>query len=156
MRLPRFLRFAIPMTMLCGIYACSDTDTTTAPGAIASLSVDAPSSATSGQSFDVRVVAQNIGVSGIHNGHVNLSFPAPLVVSAVDPSPGTTATFTASSVSWALNTLDSNTNSTLHATVTGTLAAGSAAQTLTIQGTLTADGIRAGDAVAQDTVQLNP
>jgi hypothetical protein len=156
MRLTRFLRVAIPMTMLCGIYACSETDTTTAPGAIASLSVDAPSSATSGQDIDVRVVAQNIGVSGIHNGHVNLTFPAPLVVNSVDPSPGTTATFTASSVSWSLNTLDSNTNSVLHVHATGTLAPGSAAQTLTIQGILTADGIGAGDAVAQDSVQLSP
>jgi hypothetical protein len=156
MRLPRLLRFALPMTLLCGVYACSETDTTTAPGALASLSVDAPDSATSGQSFDVRVVAQNIGVSGIHNGHVDLSFPAPLVVSAVDTSPGTSATFTTSSVSWSLGTLDSNTNSVLHVTVTGTLAPGAPAQTLTILGTLTADGIGPTDAVAQGTLQLNP
>ena len=87
--------------------------------------------------------------------------PVPLTVSAVDDSAGTTASFTNSTgggaqVSWNLGTLDSNTQSTLHITATGTLAAGAAAQTLTVRATLTADGIGAGEVVAEDNVQLLP
>jgi hypothetical protein len=156
MRLPRILRLAIPVVALCALFACKNNDTTTAPGAIASVTVNAPDTAKSGQSFTVDVNATNVGVQGVHNGMVSVTVPAPLTVTAVDPSAGTTATFTSGSVTWNLGTLDSNSNSTLHITVVATLPTGSAAQMLTIQATLTADGIRAGDAVAQDTVQLSP
>jgi hypothetical protein len=156
MRLPRLLRFAIPALALCAPFACKNNDTTTSPGAVASITVNAPDTAKSGQSFTIDVNATNVGVQGVHNGMVAITVTAPLTVTAVDPSAGTTATFTSGGVTWNLGTLDSNSNSTLHITVVGTLPNGSAGQMLTVQATLTADGIRAGDAVAQDTLQLNP
>ena len=55
-----------------------------------------------------------------------------------------------------LNTLDSNTQSTLHITTMGMLAAGEPARSVTVQAVLTADGIPPGDADAQDAVQLMP
>jgi hypothetical protein len=122
---------------------------------LASITVTAPATAKSGQSFTIDVNATKVGVQGVHNGMVTVTIPAPLTVTAVDPSAGTTATFTSGSVSWNLGTLDSNSNSTLHITVVGTLPSGSTGQMLTVQASLMADGIRAGDAVAQDTVQLN-
>ena len=159
MRLPRYFRFLVPAAVLCAISACKNNDTTTAPGALASITINAPDSAGPGESFTIDVTATNVGVAGVHNGHVTVTLPPPLTVSAVDDSPGTSSTFSngaGASVSWTLNTLDSNTSSTLHVHAMGTLPPGSAAQTLTVQATLVADGITAGAAVAQDTVQLNP
>jgi hypothetical protein len=55
-----------------------------------------------------------------------------------------------------LNTLDSNSQSRLHIQTMGMLPMGSSAQTLTVRASLTADGIRNGDAVANDSLQLMP
>ena len=156
MRFVRILRFAAPAVLVAGLVACGNSDTTTSNGALGRISVDAPDNATSGQPFNVEIDALNVGVQGIHNGVVTVSVPAPLVIDSVAPSGGTQATFAGGTITWTLNTLDSNTQSTLHFTVTGTLPAGSAAMTLTIQASMVADGIHAGDAVATDTFQLNP
>src|SRR5262249_34584974 len=79
---------------------------------------------------------------------------------SVDASPGTQATFSNASgatVSWTLNTLDSNSSSTVHINVTGMLPAGSPTpMSLTLRASLTADGVAPGDAVATATVMLNP
>jgi hypothetical protein len=158
------MRLPLSCLAIClglGLVACKNNDVTGTGGALASLTVDAPDSAHSGVSFDIAVRALAIGVTNVHNGHVDVTLPAPLTVSAVDASAGTTASFTNSTgggaqVSWNLGTLDSNTQSTLHITAAGTLAAGSAPQTLTVRATLTADGIRPGEAVADDNVQLIP
>ncbi len=156
--------FTLPSLLfaLLALGGCNDNnDVAGTGGALASLNLDAPDSAVSGQSFTTDVRATAIGVTNVHNGHVQVTFPAPLSVTAVDASAGTTATFTnttggGAQVAWDLNTLDSNTQSTLHITTMGTLAAGSAAQSLTVQAVLTADGIGAGDADAQDSIQLMP
>jgi len=159
MKLSRFLRFAIPAVLLAGAAACGDSnDVTGSGGALARLSVDAPASATSGQPFDVDVDALNIGVEGIHSGVVQITLASPLVVNSVTPSPGTQATFSNSAsgatVTWTLNTLDSNTQSDLRINATGTLLAVENARTVRVQASMTADGINAGDAVAFDDVQL--
>ncbi len=158
MRLPRLTRsllWVVPF-LITGLVSCSKSDTTTAPGAIATVTVDAPDTATSGQSFDVTVNATAIGVNNVQNGVVQITVPAPLTVQATNPSSGTTATFTSGSATWNLGTLDSNSNSNLHLTLMGTLPAGSNGQAVTITASLTANGINAGDAVASDSVQLNP
>src|SRR5262249_50874763 len=98
----------------------------------------------------------NIGVQGIHNGQVIVTVPAPLTISSVNASAGTQAAFSGNTITWMLNTLDSNSQSTLHVQLVGTLPAGSQAMSLTLQASLTADGIRAGDAVATATIQLMP
>ena len=155
----RLNRLGLPLALLLGLLACNESDTTTAPGAIASVTLDAPDSVRSGQSFTIDVGALNVGVNNVKNGRVEVTLPAPLLVSSVGPSPGTTATFangSGATVSWILNTLDSNTQSTLRIDATGTLPGGSAAQNLTLRAVMTADGIRAGDAVATDTMQLMP
>ncbi len=157
----RFL-FAAAAALLLGLVACNhNNDIAGTGGALADLIVDAPDSAQSGASFDVAVRATAVGVTGVHNGHVDVTLPAPLTVEAADASPGTSATFSGASgggaqVSWNLGTLDSNTQSTLHITTRGSLASGAAAQTLTVQATMTADGIAPGDLVAHDDVRLVP
>ncbi len=156
MRLSRFLRFALPGILVAGLTACKGTDTTTAPGALANVTVNAPSTVNSGQSFTIDLAATAVGVNNVQNGMVTMALPSPLTATAVDASSGTSATFSGGNVTWTLGTLDANSQSTLHVTVTGSLAPGSAAQTLTIQAVLTANGISAGQATAQANVQLNP
>ncbi len=139
--------------------ACKDSGTTTAPGAIANLSIDAPGTVQSGQSFTIDVGAVNVGINNIHNGAVAVTLPAPLQVSSADGSSGTTASFSNGSgatVTWNLGTLDSNSQSRLHISAMGILPSGSSAQTLTIRAMMTADGIKPGDAVAEQNVQLTP
>jgi hypothetical protein len=163
MKVPRSLlvRLFLPAALLAGAVACSDsTDVTGSGGALGRVEVRAPDNATSGTAFNVDINATNVGVEGIHNGAVQITLPAPLSVNSVDPSAGTQATFSNSgagaTVSWTLNTLDSNTNSSLRINTTGTLLPAQPAQTLRIQASMTADGIRAGDAVAFKDVQLSP
>ena len=159
MKFSRSIRLASTAALLAGAFACSkSSDVTGAVNALGRVSVSAPDNATSGASFDVAVTALNVGVQGIHNSMVQVTLPGPLTVSAVNASPGTTATFTAgpgATVTWNTSTIDANTQSTLHITTVGTLSAGSAV-TVRIQASLTADGINPGDAVAFKDVQINP
>jgi hypothetical protein len=136
--------------------ACRD-DTTTAPGAVANVTFDSPDTAHSGQSVQVDVQAVNAGINGIHNGRMDVTLPSPLQVDSVSASDGS-ATFSNGSgatVTWMMGTLDSNSQSRLHIHVTGTLP-GSLAMSLTMRASMTADGIRAGDAVAEKTLVLVP
>lgn len=154
-RSPRILLWVLPF-LVFGLVSCSKNDTATAPGAIASLTVKAPDSATSGQSFTVGIDATAVGINNVRNVLVNVTVPAPLTVTAVGPSGGETASFTSNSASWNIGILDSNTNSHLGVTVVGTLPPGSPVQAMAITASMTADGINAGDAVASDSVQINP
>jgi len=160
MKWSRFYRFAIPAALLAGVVSCGDSaDVTGANGALGRVAVSAPDSAVSGTAFNVDVNATNVGVQGIHSGIVQVALPPPLVVNSVDPSPGTQATFANASgatVTWTLNTLDSNTQSTLRINTTGALLPGQPAQTLRVQASMTANEIHAGDAVAFKDVQLMP
>ena len=149
----------LPVLFLVCSLACRDTDTTTAPGALASVRVDAPGSVRSGESFTIDVDAVAIGINNVRNGRVSVTLPSPLLVTSVEASSGTAATFsngTGATVNWILNTLDSNSQSRLHIHATGVLPTGSAAQTLTVRASLTADGVHAGDAVGEGTVRLEP
>ena len=155
------LRIAIPAALLAAAAtACKDSDTTTAPGSVATVNIDAPQSARSGETFTIDVSAVAVGINNVHNGRVEVTLPAPLQVQSADPSAGTSATFSNSpagaTVSWVLNTLDSNSQSRLHIQTMGILPAGSSAQTLMVRASLTGDGIHAGDAVANDSLQLMP
>ncbi len=153
------LFLAILGVLLLGPVACKDSDTTTAPGAIATVSLDSPAIARSGQTFTINVSAVNVGINNVRNGRVDVTLPAPLLVSSVGASAGTSASFSnngGATIVWMLNTLDSNSQSRLHIDVTGTLAPSAGAQSLPLRANLTADGIRAGEAVAQATVQLTP
>jgi hypothetical protein len=159
MKIPIRFRFAVPALLLLGAAACKNSDTTTAPGAIASVALDSPSSVRSGDAFTIDVSAVSVGINNVRNGRVDVALPAPLQVHSAEASSGTSATFSnnaGATVVWTLNTLDSNSQSRLHIGVTGVLAAGSPAVTLPLRATLTADGVRAGDAVAERNVQLTP
>ncbi len=161
MNTPRLLRVSLSLALLLAALACKNGDSTTAPGAVANVTIDAPSSARSGQIFTIDVAALNIGINSVKNGRVEITLPSPLVVNSVEPSSGTSATFLngiggGGIVTWALNSLDSNSQSRLHIHATGVLPAGSAAQTLNLRASLTADGIRPGDAVADRNLQLTP
>lgn len=149
----------LPVLLLLGSIACKDTDTATAPGALASVRVNAPESVRSGESFTIDVDALAIGINNVRNGRVSVTLPAPLSVTSVEASSKTAATFsngTGATVIWNLNTLDSNSQSRLHIHAIGLLPAGSGPRTLTVRGSLTADGVREGDAVGEDRVRLDP
>ena len=161
MRTVRFARLfaSIALSLLLALAAAAcRKDTATAPGAIVNVTFDTPDSAHSGQSFLVNVNVVNAGINNFHNGRVDVTLPAPLTVGSVEVSDGS-ATFSngagGSSVTWTLGTLDSNSQSRLHIRVTGTLP-GSTAMSLTLHASVTGDGVRAGDAVAEKTIQLMP
>ena len=156
MRLPGFSRIALIAAFVGSLAACNHSDTTTAPGALANVTVTGPSSVTSGQNFDVDVAATAVGVNNVQNGMVTVTVPAPLTITSVNASSGTSATVSGNTVTWNLGTLDSNSQSTLHVNLMGTLPAGTNAQSVTIQAQLTGSGIHAGDATGSTTVQVNP
>jgi len=156
-----FLRLAVALTLGIGATACDDDDDITgAGGALARVSVDAPASAQSGNQFDVQITAENIGIRGLQNGRVDINFPAPLAVVGVGTSAGTNATFsnglTGGRASWDLGTLDSNSQSRLVVRTIGVLPVGQGATRVTIEATLSGQGIGAGDAVARDEMTINP
>jgi len=159
MRFLPLCRLVLPAAVFLASADCHDSATTTAPGAIANLQISAPDSARSGQSFTIDVNAVNVGINNIHNGSVVVTLPAPLQVASADGSSGTTATFangSGATVTWTLNTLDSNSQSRLHINAMGVLPGDSSALSLTLRAVMTADGIKAGDAVAEHTMQLMP
>jgi len=148
--------FAVFVLAALAVPACRK-DTTTAPGALANVTFDAPDSARSGESILVDVRAVSVGINNVHNARVDVTLPAPLQVSSVEASDGS-ATFSngaGSTVTWMLGTLDSNSQSRLHIHVTGTLPSPAAAS-LTLRASLTADGIHEGDAITQKTLLLMP
>ena len=155
----RFAWFGLPVLLTLGLAACHDSKTTTAPGALANVALNAPSSVSSGQGFTIDVSAVTVGVNNVHNAGVSVTLPAPFTVSAADASSGTSATFVSgsgASVTWTLGTLDSNSQARLHIQTMGVLPAGAGAMSLSVSATLTADGIHPGDAVANATIQLTP
>ncbi len=141
--------------------ACSDnSDTTTANLSVVRLTVDAPDTAKSGASFGIQVRALNVGVAGVHDGQLTVTLPAPLTVISVQAPVGTSATFSngasGATVTWSLGTLDSNSQALLDITTMGLLSPSEASRMLTVSATMTADGLKPGDAVAQDDVTLTP
>jgi hypothetical protein len=84
-----------------------------------------------------------------------VTLPAPLtVVSVTSDDPQTSATFSGGTVTWTIGSLDSNTQSGLTVTTMGTTSSQMTGLTVTAQ--MTGSGINPGDAVATDTVTLNP
>ena len=142
-----------------GIAACNNDDVTGTGGALARLEVDMPDTVRSGVPFDAGAAAANLGVEGVHDGVVTVTLPALLRITDVAASPGTSATFAngiSPAVTWTLNTLDSNTRSTLTIYAVGTLPANTSEQILTAQASMVAEGISVGDLVATDAFVLAP
>jgi hypothetical protein len=157
----KIFRAAIPLLLVLSLVACSDDDDVTGSGgSLARVEIDAPSSATTGNAFEVQVKALNVGVSNIRNGRIDATFGVPLAILSVDTSPGTSASFsngpTGGRITWDLGTLDSNSESRLTVQTVGVLAPTQGSQTAMIDASMTAQGISAGDAVATDTVTINP
>ncbi|HEV8231826.1 MAG TPA: hypothetical protein VGQ75_05730 [Thermoanaerobaculia bacterium] len=152
------LRLVVAVLILAGAGACDDdnNDVTGSRGSVATVNVDAPTFARSGVEFGVEIVAANVGLSNIRNGHVAISFESPLAPHSVDASAGTSASISGSSVTWDLGTLDANTRSRLQIRVVGTLAPGELSRSAQIRAELTGQGISAGDAVATDFVTITP
>jgi hypothetical protein len=138
-----------------GAVGCDDdNDVTGGGGALASLNLDVPETVNSGAPFDVSLTATAIGVENVNNGVVTITVPAPLQITDVTEEAGTSATFSGNTVTWQLNTLDSNTSSEIVVHVMGALPQGSPSQSLTIQATMVAEGIPAGDLVASENITL--
>jgi len=161
MRLSRGIRLSLLALPLAGLLACTNNDDVTGTGgALATLAVDVPDTVHSGVSFDISVSTTAIGVEGVHDGVVTATLPPPLQINNVTASPGTSATFSngggGSTVTWTLNTLDSNTNSHVTINAVGTLASAAPSQNLTAQASMVADGINNGELVALDNFVLAP
>ncbi len=161
MNYSRIFCLAAGLLGLIAAGACSDnSDTTTGNLSVVRLTVDAPDTVNSGTNFGVQVRALNVGVAGIHDGHVTVTLPSPLTVISVQAPAGTSATFSnggsGATVDWSLGTLDSNSQSLLDITTMGLLSPSEATKKLTVGATMTADGVKPGDAVAQDDVILTP
>ncbi|HSB35979.1 MAG TPA: hypothetical protein VLH41_03835 [Thermoanaerobaculia bacterium] len=159
MKNSRILCLAAALLSLVAVGGCSDnSDTTTGNLSVVRLTVDAPATAKSGSNFGVQVRALNVGVAGIHDGHSTVTLPSPLTVISVQAPSGTSASFSngasGGTVDWNLGTLDSNSQSTLDITTMGLLSPSEATRKLTVVATMTADGVKPGDAVAQDDVTL--
>jgi hypothetical protein len=157
----RILCLAASLLGLVGAIGCNDnSDTTTGNLSIVRLTVDAPDTAKSGTNFGVEVRALNVGVAGIHDGHLTVTLPSPLTVISVQAPSDTSATFSngglGGTVDWNLGTLDSNNQSKLEITTMGLLSPSEATKKLTVVATMTAKGISPGDSVAQDDVTLTP
>ena len=159
MQFPRWVRIslflALPLLMVASVGCDDDNDVSGGNGALASLNLDAPETVNSGAPFDVSLTATAIGVQNVDNGVVTITVPAPLQVTNVTAEAGTNATFSGNSVTWQLNTLDSNTSSDITMNIMGTLPPGSPSQNLTIQATMVAEGIPSGDLVASESLTLN-
>lgn len=159
MRVPWGLLGALLVAATLSAASCGDNkDVTAANQSLVQVTVDAPDTAQSGSSFGVQVRALNVGVAGIHDGHMAVTLPSPLTVISVSSSAGTTATFTngiaGATVQWNMNTLDSNTQSKIDITTMGLLGPTDGSKRLTVVASMTAQGINSGDVVAQDDVTL--
>ena len=159
MKVPWALVLTLLLAAALSAASCGDnTDVTAANQSLVQVSVDAPDTAKSGASFDVQARALNVGVAGIHDGHITVTLPSPLTVTAVGASAGTTATFTngiaGGTVQWDLGTLVSNSQARLTITTMGVLGATEGTKRLTVVASMTARSINSGDAVAQDDVTL--
>ena len=155
----RLLWVAFSFAAFFGISACHDNaEVTSANLSLVRLMVDAPDIVKSGSSFGVQVRAMNVGLAGVHEGHVSVTLPAPLTILSVNAPAGSSATFSngisGGTVSWDLGTLDSNTQEKLDITTRGVLAPTEATRKLTVVASMVADGIKPGDAAAQDDVTL--
>jgi hypothetical protein len=158
----RFLWVVIGAVLVAAVLsaaACGDNKDITAAGqSLVQVTVDAPDTAKSGSSFGVQVRALNVGVAGIHEGHMTVTLPSPLTVISVSASAGTSATFTngiaGGTVQWMMNTLDSNTQAKVDITTMGLLGPTDGSKRLTVVASMTAQGIMSGDLVAQHDVTL--
>ena len=157
---PRWIRIALrslPLASLLLVVACHDNDDVTGTGgALAQLAVNVPDTVHSGVPFDVGVSATAVGVTNVRNGVVTVTLPSPLQITGVDASAGTSATSSGATATWTLNTLDSNTQSTLTIHATAALPSGSGNMNLTAQASMVADGITNGQLVATDNFVLAP
>jgi hypothetical protein len=153
-------RFLLAVTVALGVVACNNESVTGTGGALAQLEMDMPDTVHSGVPFDAGASAANVGVEGVHEGVVTIALPAPLRVTEISASPGTSATFSndgiGATVTWELHTLDSFTRSNLTIFATAALPPGAPEQILTAQASMVADGIGFGELVANDSFVLAP
>jgi hypothetical protein len=157
MRAFRWIRIAILPLTIAGSVACNNDDVSGTGGALAQLEMDMPDTVNSGVPFDAGASATAIGVENVHDGVVTITLPAPLRITGVTASPGTSATFSnagMATVTWTLHTLDSNTRSTITIYATAALPPGADDQLLTAQASMVADGIGFGELVANDSFVL--
>ena len=159
MRAFRWFRMALFPVIVAGFAACNNDDVSGTGGALARLEMDMPDTVRSGVPFDAGASAAAVGVENVHDGVVTITLPAPLRITDVTASPGTSADFSnvgLATVTWTLHTLDSNTRSTITIYATGTLPPGANEQLLTAQAAMVADGISLGELVANDSFVLTP
>ena len=162
---PRFRLASLPVLLAAALGAaghigCNNESVTGTGGALAQLEMDMPDTVRSDVPFQAGASASNVGVEGVHEGVVTIALPAPLRITDVATSPGTTATFSnggiGATVTWDLHTLDSFTRSNLTIHATAALPAGASEQILTAQASMVADGIGFGELVANDSFVLAP
>ena len=147
------------LASLVALPGCHDNaEVTTANLSIVRLMVDVPDIVKSGAEFGAQVRALNVGLAGVHEGHVTVVLPSPLTILAVTAPSGSSAKFSngisGGTVTWDLGSLDSNSQEKLDITTRGVLAPTEGTKKLTVVASMIADGIKPGDAAAQDDVTL--
>ncbi len=139
---------------------CNNNDNGTTPtgGSLAQVELGAPSgTVTSGASFNVDVKARNLGFSVLHDTHVHVVLPPPLVVEGASVTAGGgTVTFAngvnGATVDYVFGTIDKNSQSTGTIHAHGALASGSNNVSAIVTAQLTSNEVHAGDAVASVTI----
>lgn len=156
----RLFRVSALLVLVLGLVACDDDDITGTGQSLARVEFDAPDAAKTGTTFSIDIRALNVGLSNVRNGRVEVTLGAPLGILSLDASPGTTATFSNGAfggrITWDLGTLDSNSQSRLTVQTIGVLAPSEGSRTAALEASLTGEGIAAGEAVARDSVTINP
>ena len=159
MTIRRFIPLGFALASLLALVACGDNDEVTGSGqSFARLVLDVPNEVRSGETFTTRFDAENVGLHDIENVAVVVALPAPLrAVSVSEDGPGTAVFSNDSSgghVTWTIGTLDANEDLTLRITTTGTLAASESSRKVTVTGTMSGDGIDAGDLDTEEEITI--
>ena len=155
--------FAAGVLALFGGTACNDNNdqgTTTSGGSLAQVELGGPNgTVASGAAFNVDVKGRNLGFSVLHNVHVHVVLPPPLIVDGADVTGGGgTVSFAnganGGTVDYAFGTIDKNSQSTGTIHSHGTLAAGTNNVSVVVTAELTSDEVHAGDATASVTIVI--
>ena len=92
MRASRWFPMALFPLIVAGFAACNNDDVSGTGGALARLEMDMPDTVRSGAPFDAGASAAAVD-ENVHDGVVTVTLPAPLRITDVTASPGTTAMF---------------------------------------------------------------
>ena len=150
--------FALAAGMACNDN--SDHATTPTGGSLAQVELGGPSApVASGESFNVDVKARNVGFSVLHDVHVHVVLPPPIVIESAEVTSGGGTVSSSNGANggtadFSFGTIDKNSQSSGTIHLHGTLGGGTNNVPVTVTAELTSDEVHAGDAEASITLTL--